>query len=133
DIAATRQEITEISDDPCPRVERSPRRRVHEQVEVALAVSRLDVLQAMPLLGERPKCLRKQADVHGLDRELAGPGPERTPGDADHVAEVEQPVDLETVVTEPVAAGVGLEPAGPGLELEKARPPQVAPRDEPAA
>jgi len=133
DIAATRQEITEISDDPCPRVERSPRRRVHEQVEVALAVSRLDVLQAMPLLGERPKCLRKQADVRGLDRELAGPGPERTPGDADHVAQVEQLVDLEAVVAKAVAAGVDLEPAGLVLKLEKARLPEVAQCDDPSA
>ena len=34
--------------------------RVHEQVEVALAVARLDVGQAVPLLGQRAQALREQ-------------------------------------------------------------------------
>ena len=42
---------------------RAPRVRVGDQVDVALAVARLDVLQAVPLLGQRTQRLREQAEL----------------------------------------------------------------------
>ena len=62
---------------------------VHDQVDVALPVARLDVLQAVPLLGQRPQRLGQEAHVLHGHRELAGAGAEQLAGDADEVADVQ--------------------------------------------
>src|SRR5206468_7821131 len=57
----------------------------------------------------------------------------RRAGHPDHVAEVEEPVDLEGLVAEPIPPRVDLEPAGAVLDLQKTRFPEVAQRHDAAA
>ena len=58
---------------------------VHHQVDVALAVADLDVLQAVPLLGQRARRLGQDDRLVGQDRQLAGA---REHGAADRAHEV---------------------------------------------
>src|SRR5207302_5894065 len=84
--------------------------------------------EAVPLLGQRAERLGEQAERRRLERELAGAGAERAPGHADHVAQVEQAVDLEALVAQAVTARVDLEPPRPVLHLQEARLAEVAHR-----
>ena len=61
---------------------------VHDQVDIALAVARLGVGQASPLLGQRAHGLDQQLDARDLDRQLAGLGAEHGAAGADDVADV---------------------------------------------
>ena len=128
EVAARDEEVAQVADRARAHLEDAPRLRVDDEVEVALAVARLHVLEAVPLLGQRAERLGEQAELRRLERELAGAGAERAPGHADHVAQVEQAVDLEALVAQAVAARVDLEPPRPVLHLQEARLAEVAHR-----
>ena len=86
----------DAASDPAARAEDAAHVRVDDQVDVALAVAQLDVLEAVPLLGQRAERLGEQPELGRRERELAGPRPERLPADADDVAEVEALVDARS-------------------------------------
>jgi len=130
EVAARDEEVAQVADGARAHLEDAARVRVDDQVEVALPVARLHVLEAVPLLGQRAERLGEQAELRRLERELAGPGAERLSGDADHVTQVEQAVGLEALVPEAVAACVHLEPPRPVLHLEEARSAEVAQRHD---
>ncbi len=67
-----------------------------------------------------------------LDRELAGPGAEHGPLDADPVAEVEQPVQLEARVADDVLFHVELDLRRPVPEVGKGRLPGAPQSANPA-
>jgi hypothetical protein len=68
--------------------EHRARLRGHDQVDVTLAVTLLDVGQAVPLVRQRAQRLGQQADRFGLDRQLAGLGTGQAAFDGDDVAHV---------------------------------------------
>src|SRR6185295_16015932 len=102
------EELAQPADDARAGLEDATWIRVHHQVEVALPVARLDVLEPVPLLRQRMERLREEAQVRRLERELVRARAEGTPGDADQVAEIEEPVGLEALVAEPIAPRVDL-------------------------
>jgi hypothetical protein len=63
--------------------------RVAHQIEVALAINRLAVGQAVELVGHRPQCLGQHGEMFDLHRGFAGPGEEGLAFDADPIAAVE--------------------------------------------
>src|SRR5207244_303257 len=79
----------EPGDDPRATPEDLADLGVGDQVQIALPVAGLDVLEAVPLLGQGPQSLAQKPEAAHLDADLAPPGPEHRPGDADQVAEVE--------------------------------------------
>ena len=89
--AACRQELAHRRDGPAARLEDAADFGIHRQVEIALAVARLDVAQAVPLLGQRQVALGQERERRGPHRQLVGLGAEEVAGDADVVADVEQP------------------------------------------
>jgi hypothetical protein len=112
DVAPLVEEPADRRDDPAPREERLLHVRARDQVEVALAVADLRVLQPVPLLGERQERLAEQRQLLHLDRDLARAGLEEGPLDADQVAEVEELVEGEGLLAEDVLLEVDLDPAG---------------------
>ena len=66
-------------DDPAARLEHSRASGVDDQVEVALAVPGLDVLQAVPLLGQRDQALGQEREARRPDREFVGLRPKQVP------------------------------------------------------
>ena len=71
-----------------PRAEQEDRADVgvHDEVHVTLPIAGLHVLEAVPLLGQRPQRLREEAPRLDVDRELAGARAEHLARDADEVA-----------------------------------------------
>ncbi len=74
--AALVQEAADGGDDAAAQAEEVSHLGVGDEVEVALAVADLDVLQAVPLLGRRAEGLGENGVAVGLDRGLAGAGGE---------------------------------------------------------
>lgn len=87
--------------------------RVHDEVEVALAVTDVDVLQAVELLRQRAQRLREQVEVLDADRHLAAVRLEDDAADADDVADIEL---LELVLVLVLAEHIDLE-----VDLDVAR------------
>ena len=87
--AATVEAGAQRRDDPAAQQRGAARRLVHEQVEMALPESGLDVGQPVPLLGQRAQALREQLGLPGVDGELAGARAPDGPFDAHEVPHVE--------------------------------------------
>ena len=76
-----------------PDLEHPPRLGVHDQVDVALAEARVDVGEAVPLVGQRAQRLGQQLERADLHRQLTAARGHHGALDPDPVAEVE-PVEL---------------------------------------
>ncbi len=105
---------------------------VGDQVELALAVAGLDVLEAVELVGRRAQALGQQPPVVDRQRELAAaPGRQRGALDADDVAEVEIDQQLVGLLAEQVLAGVQLDLAAAVAQVEEAGLAVAPSADEP--
>src|ERR1035437_1171945 len=94
-----------------------------EQVEVALAVARLLVLQPVELLGRRLQRLDQQHQLVSDHRRLATPGAHHAPAHTDDVAEVKEPDHREEPVAETVVLQPQLEALVLRLDVNEATPP----------
>ena len=63
--------------------------RVHDHVQIPLAIAQVGVLEAVELLRQRVQALREQRDLPGVHGHLAQARAEHRAADADHVSEVE--------------------------------------------
>ena len=99
--------------------ENRPRVGIDDEIHVALAVACLDVLEPMPLLGQRTKRLGQKGErLHG-DGQLAGAGAEHLAGDPDEVADVELGEGGE--VPELIGPRIELDPSRLVLQVREAR------------
>ena len=114
------------------RVEHRARVRVHDQIEIPLAIARLDVAQAVPLLRQRQVALGEKRQARRPDRQLAGARAEQMSADADVIAEVEQREDLEVALGQGVLAEVRLDALAPVGEDEEVRLAEAADRQDPS-
>ena len=64
--------------------------RIGDQIQVALAVARLDIFEAVPLLGHGEQDLREEVELLDVDAQLACLGAEEIAVGADDVAEVDE-------------------------------------------
>ena len=106
--------------------------RVHDQIDIALAVARLLVGQAVELLGQRQQGLGQQRDFLCAHRHFAALRTEDFTLDADDISDV---VFLEAVIlglVHLVLAGVKLDAAGLVLQIAKADLAHAALGHEPA-
>jgi hypothetical protein len=85
------------------------RLRIGDQVEVPLTRPRLSVGQTVVLLGQRPQRLGQHGQGIDRDAQLACPGAEDNPLDADEVAEVDQPEHLPRLIAQLIAPQVKLD------------------------
>ena len=67
----------------------------HDQIEIALAIARLDVGEAMMLLGQRQQRLRENLDLAAVDGELAARRAAHDARRADDIADIEEPHERE--------------------------------------
>ena len=128
--AARVEEPPERRDEPRAEQEDRADVGVHDEVHVTLPIAGLHVLEAVPLLGQRPQRLREEAPRLDVDRELAGARAEHLARDADEVAQVEVG-EAGIVVAEPVGARVELDPPRVVHEVREARLAVVAERHDP--
>ena len=104
----------------CARGRRLARLLAHQQVDVALPVARLGVLEAVERVGERAADLREQHELVDRERRLAALRLHRRARGADDVAEV----DVDRRRSDPVAEE--LDPPGAVDEVEEDDLPHVA-------
>ena len=118
--AALVQEAADGGDDAAAELEDVAHLGVGDEVQVALAVAHLDVLEAVPLLGRRPQGLSEDGVATGLDGGLAGAGAEEGAGHAHEVAQVDE-IDegVVVVVAQDVLAEVGLYLAGAVAQVDE--------------
>ena len=82
------QEVAQVADDARAGAEHAAALLVHDEIDVALAVARLGVGKAVPLVRQRPQRLHQQSHRLRAHRQLAGLGAEQHAGRADDVADV---------------------------------------------
>jgi len=111
------EEAADRCDDLGPRSEHLTNRRVGDEVDVALPVPDLDVLQPMPLLRQRAERLRQELERLDVQRHLPAARPKNGPGDSDDVAGVEVRKAVELLLAHLVAAGHELDAAVPILQV----------------
>ena len=99
-------------DDPRAVDEQPPRVLARDQVELAVAIARLDVGETVVLVGRRAQRLGEDLEALHAQRHLAVAAAHRRAVDADQVAEVERRQQLEALVAEDVHARVQLDLAG---------------------
>src|SRR4029079_19274526 len=94
---------------PAARLEHLARVFVDDQIEVALAVADLHVLQPVPLLRQRDEALGQELQLRRPDRQLVGLGAEEMPRRPDEVTEVEQLEHREVALAQRVLTDVDLD------------------------
>jgi hypothetical protein len=106
--AAPDEELPKRADHTAANFEHLARIRIDDEVQIALPVADFDVLQAMPLLGQRQQTLGEELQLRRPDRQLVGPRAKQAPLDANPVAEIEQLEDLEVALGQRVLTDVHL-------------------------
>ena len=102
--AAGVEEVADPPDQGGAHLEDLARLFVGGEVEIALAVARLDVGQAVPLLRHRAQRLGEEGQVVDHQGQLAGAGADQRTGGADDVAEVEVVEHQGGLLGQPVLA-----------------------------
>ena len=105
---------------------------VGDQVELAAPEARLDVGQAVVLVGRRPQALGEHREAVDAQRQLAALAAEDGAVDPDEVAEVELEQALHPLLAEHVDARLELDPAGAVDEVEERHLALAAARGEAA-
>ena len=103
---------------------------IDDQIEIALAVADLDVLQAVPLLRQRQEALGEELQRRRPDRQLVRLGAKQVAADADLIAEVEQLRQLIVALAERVLPDVDLDARAAVGQHEKAGLAETADADD---
>ena len=90
------------------------------EIEVALAVPGLHVLESVPFFGKWPERLRQKEKLPDLERKLPGPGPEKGSPDSREISYVKQfAKKRERALVDGVLAYERLDPPRPVRQVEK--------------
>ncbi len=92
---------------------------IDNQIDVALAVAHLHVLQAVPLLRKRQQVLGQERDLVDVNRQFVGLGAEQVSAHADVVADIEQLEQLEALFADRVLLDVELQPLALLLQVDE--------------
>ena len=129
--AAVVEEAPDVADELGALAEVLAHLRIGGEVEVALAVARLDVVEAVPLLGQRAQRLGEEGPLVGDDGELAGLGADRPAAGRRPVAEVEELEQL-VGVAEAILAELHLDVARPVAQDDEGHLPEGPDHHHPA-
>ncbi len=89
----------------------------HDQVDIALAITCVGILQAVELLRQGSQGLGQQGQFFGMDGNLAGLGLENKALDADDIADIHLLETLVGILTDLVACDIDLDAAVPVLDV----------------
>ena len=130
--AARDEKLANRGDRPAADLEHAAHVGIDDEIEIALAVADLDVLQTVPLLRQRNEALRQKLEPRRPDRQLVGLGAEQMAGDADVIAVVEQLRQAKSRSRQRVLPDVDLNAAAAVGEHEEARLAEAADADDAA-
>src|SRR5260370_5809441 len=112
DVAALGEMAADRRYRPAAPEQRVAALRVHDQVEIALAIAQLDIGQPMIFFGQGAQRLRENRNIRGVDRKLAARRPPNQAFNADQITDVEQPHRSERFGTEKIPVAKYLYLAG---------------------
>src|SRR5205814_6687280 len=92
---------------------------VRDQIEVTLAITRLDVLQAVPFFRQWPQRFRQQLQLVHLQRRLARFSRETGYFHSDEFAQLEQLNDFPGLRAEFLCLQINLHPSTPNFEVNE--------------
>src|SRR5205807_6526429 len=107
------------ADDPGAFFEHLSHVRIHHQIKVALAISRFDIGQTMPLLRQRTETLRQETYSLGFDRQLLCMRAKQMPPNSDQIADVQSLEQSVTFITETIVPSIDLQTSMPILDMKK--------------
>ena len=119
DEAAFVHEVTNLADDRAALVEHVLDVEVGDEVEVALAVTGLDVGEAVPLGRQGAQRLANDGELRRLERDLLRARSEHRPFHAEEIAEIELLQHLERLLAEGVFLRVNLHAIGAVADVQK--------------
>ncbi len=93
--------------------------RVHDEVEIALAVAQLDIGKAVEFLRQRQQRLGKDRHLAAVDRELAARRAAHDALDADEIAEIQQLYQRQLLGRKIVLVAEDLDLAGDIVEIDE--------------
>ena len=111
------QVAADRGNDPAALDERIAGIRVHDEIQIALAIASIGVGKAVEFLRQRMQALGQQRDLLRMHAHLAGLGGEHIALHADHVADVIIFEGLVGVLAHVVAADIDLDPAVAILQM----------------
>ena len=95
--------------------------RIHDEIDIALAVTQFHVSEPVPLLGQGQKILAEERYLLHMDREFAGARAKQIAADANVVSDIEQLVQLEAGIADCVFFHVNLQPLAALLQVAESR------------
>ena len=104
---------------------------VRHQIEIALAITRFDIRQAMPFVGQGPQALGQHFKRCTFRRRLARLGEKATSLHSDEIPQVKQSENLHRLRAELLCLHINLNPPGCIAQIEKVALPHVAVRGDP--
>ena len=125
-------ESPDLAHDRDPLLEHISRMLVRDQVEIALAIPRLDVLEPVPFFRQRPERFSEQLELVNLQRRLAGFGEETFAFDADEIAEIDELETLDHFRADFFRVDVNLDASRRIAQVDEMAFPHVAMRRDPA-
>ncbi len=105
---------------------------VRQQVEITLPITRLHILQAMPLLRQRPQRFAEHAQGGDLQRRFAGLGDETSAFHPDEIAEIKQREDFHQLRADFLGLDVNLDAPARVAHIHEMALAHVAMRSDPA-
>src|SRR5665213_2300010 len=117
--ALLQQQAAHDRDDLRAAAQRGTRFLVDDQIEIALAVTRLDVGQAVELLRQRQERLGQHREVARIDGELAARRAPDNALDPDDVAEIEQLEEAQALGRQDVLVAEDLDLAGAVVQIDE--------------
>src|SRR5262245_44001576 len=106
--------------------------RIDHQIDVPLAIARLNVGKTVPLFGQGSQALGQQPQPLGFDRQFLGLRAKEAAPDSDNVAHIQGLKQSITLISELVLSRVYLDPSPPILDVKERRLPHFAHSHDPA-
>src|SRR6185369_294337 len=112
-------EVADEADNFRPLEENFPDFRIHDQIDIALAVSGLDIGKAMKLFRKRQERLCKESDLCNVKGQFSGLGPERPTLCPCDITNIEILKDLESLFADDILANIKLHSSFAVLKLNE--------------
>src|SRR5277367_4618287 len=106
-------------DNPAAPAQRLAALRVHDQIEIALAVAQLDIGETMIFLGKRTQGLRQDRDGASVNGQLATRGAANGSLYPDQIADIEQANRRQPVRSEEVSVAEDLDLARGVVQVDE--------------
>src|SRR5215468_4127829 len=106
--------------------------RIDHQIDIPLAIARLNIRETVPLFGQRSQALGQQTQPLGFDCQFLGLRAKEVAPDSDNVAHIQGLKQSITLISELVLPRIYLDPSSPILDVKERGLPHFTHSHDPA-